>query len=687
MIRFLDLKPLSILVTLIFFNLLTGHSQADSTKTQTLPEIFIKSSRIIEAKQQLPLAITLLDIKETKEVLQQLSFNDYISSVSGLMALNANNFSQDLRVSIRGFGARSAFGIRGVKLIVDGIPETTPDGQGQIDNLNLAAIEKIEIIKGPSSTLYGNASGGVINVFTQNTFENDYIKTGLTFGNYNLRRYQVNAGFRLKKTKLIVQETNTKTNGYRQQSGFKSDNLNFRLLHDISNKTKLNLQLNYTESPYAEDAGGLTLDELLDDRKQARTRNVDFKTEESINQFKLGTSINHKWSNNTLNAYGFFSNRNFYGLLPFENGGIVDLGRNYYGIGSNYSIKKTNENLQNTFQFGFDLAQQIDNRKRFNNLNGSQGDKALDQKEQFGTIGFYALNHLKINKFLLRFGIRYDTNYIEVKDALLENKNQSGDINLNAFNPSLGLSFAINKNQSLYTNYSTSFETPVLSELSAVESDEGGFNTLLEPQKALNIEVGYKVKNKVFSAEMALFYILTKDDITSYEIDLFPGRTFYRNAGKTKRKGLELSGRINISPKILMNATYSFSDFKYDTYSTTNGNFDDNQLPGIPKHMASLSWMYKNDSGLKIRIGNQYIGKLYAEDSNITNVKGYIKTDLNIGYEKSLGGLKLSPFIGVNNLFNVAYNDNIRINAFGGRYYEPAPKMNVFGGLRLRHNL
>ena len=683
-----DLQRISIITfLLLFFNPWIGSSQVDSTKTESLPEIFIKSSRIIEIKQQLPLAITSLEFKETKDVLQQLSFNEYISSVSGLMALNANNFSQDLRVSIRGFGARSAFGIRGVKLIVDGIPETTPDGQGQIDNLNLASIERIEIIKGPSSTLYGNASGGIINVFTQNTFENSYIKGGLTFGSYNLQRYQVSAGIRLKKTRFILQETNTTTNGYRQQSGFKSNNLNLRMLHDISDKTKFNIQLNYTDSPYAEDAGGLTLDELLEDRTQARGRNIDFKTEESISQFKLGSSINHKWSNNSINAYGFYSKRNFYGLLPFENGGIVDLGRHYYGIGSNYSLKHIKEKFQNTFQIGFDLAQQTDDRKRFNNLNGNQGEKVLDQKEKFGTIGFYALNHLKVNKFLIRFGVRYDTNKIEAKDMFLDDGNQSGEVNLNAFNPSLGLSYAINKNQSVYTNYSTSFETPVLSELSAVESNEGGFNMSLEPQRARNLEFGYKAKSKVFSFDIALFYISTKDDITSYEIDMFPGRTFYRNAGKTKRKGLEFSGSISINENLLMNATYSFSDFKYDTYTTTNGNFDDNQLPGIPKHMAALSWLFNNNKGLKIRLSNQYIGNLYANDSNTTNVKGYIKTDLNIGYSKPLKNLTLSPFLGINNLFNSEYNDNIRINAFGNRFYEPAPKFNIYGGLRLLQNL
>jgi iron complex outermembrane receptor protein len=681
-------QPVSFFVILLFFfNLWIGNSQVDSTKIESLPEIFIKSSRIIELKQLLPMSITSLEINQTKDINQQLSFNEYISSVSGLMALNANNFSQDLRVSIRGFGARSAFGIRGVKLIVDGIPETTPDGQGQIDNLNLAAIESIEIIKGPSSSLYGNASGGVINVFTQNTFEENYIKGGLTFGSYNLKRYQVSAGFRFKKTRFIVQETNTTTNGYREQSGFKSNNLNLRMLHDISDNTKFNVQLNYTDSPYAEDAGGLTLDELLEDRRQARGRNIDFKTEESISQFKIGSSINHKWSNNTINAYGFYSKRNFYGLLPFENGGIVDLGRHYYGIGSNYSLKQVKGTYQNTFQIGFDLAQQTDDRKRFNNLNGNEGEKTLDQKEQFGNIGFYALNHLKVNKFLLRLGVRYDINNIEAKDVLLENGNQSGDINLNAFNPSVGLSFAIKKNQSVYSNYSTSFETPVLSELSAVESNEGGFNTSLKPQKAQNFEIGYKVNSKMFSLDMALFYINTNDDITSYEIDMFPGRTFFRNAGKTKRKGLELSGSITINQNLLMNATYSFSDFKYDAYTTTNGNFDNNQLPGIPKHMAALAWLYKSESGLKIRINNQYIGDLYANDSNATNVKGYIKTDLNIGYDKPLGELRLSPFFGINNLFNTEYNDNIRINAFGNRFYEPAPKFNMYGGLRLIQNL
>jgi iron complex outermembrane receptor protein len=686
MIKTSSLRCVPVVVVIIcFINSWQGNSQADSTKTQKLPEIVVQSSRVTESKKQLPLAATIVNVEKTKDVSQQLSFNEYISSVSGLMALNANNFSQDLRVSIRGFGARSAFGIRGVKIIVDGIPETTPDGQGQIDNLNLASISSIEVVKGPSSTLYGNASGGVINVITKSSFEEGFVKAGTTFGNYNFQRYQLSAGFLMNKTRIIIHETNTITNGYREQSGFKSSNLNLKLLHDFSDKTKFNFQFNYTDSPYAEDAGGLTLDELNENRRQARARNVDYKTEEAISHLKFGTSVNHKWSNKTINIYGFYANRNFFGLLPFENGGIIDLGRNYFGIGSSFNIKNTYKNAQNTFQIGFDLANQSDDRNRFRNITGNQGGKTLSQKEQFKSVGFYALNHFKFDKFLVRTGIRYNINKIEVVDQFLDDGDQSGKTNLDAFNPSLGLSYEVNKNQFVYTSFSTSFETPVLSELSAVESNEGGFNTSLKPQKAKNFEIGYKIENKTFSAEVALFHITTKDDITSYEIDLFPGRTFFRNAGKTKRNGFELSSAINFTPKLSVNATYSYSNFKYDEYNTTSGNFDDRQLPGIPKHMASLTWLY-NNKGLKIRINNQYVGELYANDNNMTKVEGYLRTDFNIGYDKRLKNLILSPFIGLNNLFNTKYNDNIRINAFGSRFYEPAPKFNIYGGLRLEQN-
>ena len=663
------------------------YAQTDSIKAVVLKPVMVKSSRIIEKEIKIPISISSINYEDTQAIRQQLSLHDYIKNIPGVFALNSNNFSQDLRVSIRGFGARSAFGIRGIKIIVDGIPETTPDGQGQIDNLNLGIIKNIEIIKGPASSLYGNASGGVISIYTTDSFDKNYINSGLTFGSYNFQQYQISAGYGNQKNSLIVQGTKSQTDGFRTQSGFKNYNLNLRMKHLFSENTKLNVFLNYSDSPYAGDAGGLTLEEVKEDRQQARGRNLDFMTGEQIDQFKIGISFNHKWSNSTFNNYGFYSSRNFYGLLPFEFGGIVNLNRDYFGFGSSYTLKNQGKKLQNSLQFGFDLASQKDDRSRFKNLNGQQGDNTLDQIESFKSIGIYALNHLSVGKFLIRTGIRFDHNNLKVEDLFLSNGDQSGDINLKALNPSLGISYQLQQQQYIYTNFSSSFETPVLSELSANPNNEGGFNASLKAQKAINYEIGYKLKTKNSRLEIVLFRIETSNDIIPFELEDFPGRTFFKNAGKTLRKGIEFNYKLKLSQNLNINAGYTLSKFNYTSFITPNGNFNDKQLPGIPKHMGSLAFNYTNKKGLNILLDNRYVGNLYANDSNSVKDNSYLITNLNFGYKLKSKHVNITPFLGINNLFNILYNDNIRINAFGNRYYEPAPGINIFGGIRIFHAL
>lgn len=669
-----------IILALIAFRL---EAQVDSLKTETLPEVTLQASRIVATKLSIPISVTTIDVIDIKDMSQQLSLNDYINVVPGLFALNANNFSQDLRVSIRGFGARSSFGIRGVKIMVDGIPETTPDGQGQIDNLNLGAIEKMEIISGPSSTLYGNASGGVINILTKSNIESNYLKLASTFGSYDLKQYQIQGGVKFNNTGILLQGTNTYTDGYREQSGFESTNVNLRVKQGFSKRSELNILINYSDSPFAGDAGGLTLEEVNEDRRQARSRNVDFRTAETVSQFKLGANYSYTGIKSDFTSYGFFSNRDFYGLLPFEFGGIVKLDRVYYGIGSSYSIKSKYQRHENTFQLGYDFGKQEDDRSRFRNLAGDQGDKTLDQTESFTSFGIYALNHWRNGKLFIRSGIRYDHNKIEVEDLFLSNGDQSGDIVLETFNPSIGFSYEFSKTNYVYTNFSTSFETPVLSELSANPTDEGGFNKTLDPQKARNFEIGYKMNSKKFSTEIALFYINTKDDIVPYELEQFPDRTFYKNAGETIRKGIEFNYEMLLNKKLDMNLGYTFSNFKYEDYTTPNGDYKGNYLPGIPKHMGSLIINYRDSDGFQLRLTNRYVGALFTNDQNLVEDDGYLVANLNIGHSFSLGALELKPFLGVNNLFDTKYNDNVRINAFGGRYYEPAPELHVYGGIRL----
>jgi len=236
--------------------------QQDSLKAVKLDPITLKVSRISEKNIQIPISISHLEFEKNNDIRQQLSFNEYLLEAPGIFALNSNNFSQDLRVSIRGFGARSAFGIRGIKILVDGIPETTPDGQSQIDNLNLSIIKSIEIIRGPSSALYGNASGGVISINTLDNISKNFVKFGLNMGSYQMQQYQVAFGLKRKNTNYIFQGNKTSTKGYRNQSGFENYNFNLRMRHQFSTTSKLNFHLNYTNSPNAEDSGGLTIEEV-----------------------------------------------------------------------------------------------------------------------------------------------------------------------------------------------------------------------------------------------------------------------------------------------------------------------------------------------------------------------------------------------------------------------------------------
>ena len=673
----MNIKSFSILLLLGCSYTLSA--QIDSLQTINLKPIEVSATRISGYLLETTWSVTKLDFKEQQDQMQQLSFSEYVQGVPGLFALNSNNFSQDLRVSIRGFGARSAFGIRGIKILVDGIPETTPDGQGQIDNLALGSIAAVEVIRGPSSLLYGNASGGIISIETTSDIEKNYLKPIITYGSYGMQNYQIEAGVKKNKTTLSILANKIKTNGYRRQSGFESSVINARVKHQFSDQSEINVLLNYTDSPVAEDAGGLNLESVQSDRLQARDRNVTFKTEEAVKQFKTGISFQHQLNSKfDFSTYGFYASRDFYARLPFGFGGVVALDRSYFGQGAQLKYKGG----KHLAQMGYSWASQSDLRERFVNDEGEQGALTLNQEENFNTLGFYVLDEVSLGKLKLAGGLRYDSNRLAAEDRLLTNGDDSGDIALNAWSSSLGVNYKISTQHYVFASLGTSFETPVLSELSANPNGAGGFNARLSAQEALNKEIGYRFFNSKSQWEVVLFNINTANDLVPYELEAFPSRTFYRNAGKTKRNGIEFAYTRQNNPNLKTKISYTYSDFSYDSFTTPNGDFTGKQLPGIPKHMASLvSTFTKN--GWNIALNNRFQGRLFANDSNEVEEKAFLVSNLNLSYRIEQEKLVWVPFFGVNNLWNTIYNDNIRVNAFGGRYYEPAPTRHIFGGVRL----
>ena len=472
---------------IISFILNSSLAQVDTSAISITTEtVLISAPRLSVALSTLPRSVSIIEVNPNGAENQSLSLNEFIQEVPGLFVLNANNYAQDLRISIRGFGARSAFGIRGIKLIVDGVPETTPDGQGQIDNIDLSVLSKLEILRGASSSLYGNASGGVISIQTKDKVDKPYISIGTTIGSFDMLRYEIEAGLKSKRSQVILHAGHTNVDGYREQSEMVSTNLNAKWIYKLSEKGTLNVVANYTNSPTANDPGGVNLAQAEENPRTARNLNVSFDAGEAITQFKLSTHYKTTISTNwTLDSYAFVNNRDFYGRLPFEDGGIVDLQRKYFGSGANMTHKLLLDNGINLFQWGVDAAKQIDGRLRYDNLQGVEGPESFHQDEIFSNIGFYIQDQYSIGDWTFEGGLRMDLNKLQAKDKILTNGDNSDEIDLNRANPSFGVSYRSSATSSLFFNIASSFETPTLSELSADPAGAEGFNNELIAMKAL----------------------------------------------------------------------------------------------------------------------------------------------------------------------------------------------------------
>ena len=654
------------LLSIITFSL---EAQDSLQQKISLKGITLDATRIKTPKHIIPFAISHRIFKTPQLGLAQNSLQDYLTTVPGLYAQNTQNFAQDLRLSIRGFGARSGFGIRGIQLIVDGIPETTPDGQGQLDNLPLGLIQSLTVLRGPASSFYGNASGGVIQINTLEDFEENFIRLRLQGGTYSYRNFAATVGLKKNKTKAVFYQNHSESKGYRNHSQYKQRVFNARVWHDLSESSQIRWQFNYTHSPYAYDAGGINLDMVEENRKQARSQNESFQTYETVNHLKTGLQWEKQFSNNLRwDSYAFYAHRDFVGRLPFGFGGFVDLKRDYYGFGTALEFLPQNHHRM---QLRFSMADQKDHRQRFQNLNGSPGDNTLDQDELFFNTAFSFLDEIKWSFGLLRLGLRYDL-------QSLGTQRESDKVKLNSFNPSIGFTYTKWGDHVMFVSYSSSFETPTLNELSANPSGNVGFNIDLSPSEAHNFEWGWRYTTPENTLEATIYAINTQNEILPYELSAFPDRDFYRNAGATTRRGIELFWEHKKGPWEWV-VSYNYASLKFDDYVLVDKDLSGNQLPGVPEQQFTASLQYNFFEGWGTILQTQYSGNLYADDANQTQVEDYFLANFRLWKSHD----HLSFFAGINNLLDTAYFDNIRINAFGKRYFEPAPMRNFYLGMSI----
>ncbi len=658
--------------------------KADSLRTLSLSPVTVTTTRLETNEKRLPAALTVLDGSRIQIGQPQLSMFESLGGVAGLFAQNPDNFNQDLRISIRGFGARAAFGIRGIRLVVDGIPESTPDGQADVDNLDMGAMRRLEVMRGPSSGLYGNAAGGIISFQTDNAADMPLIEGQATVGSYGFKSFRVKTGLQKGKFQYVFIATNNQSDGYRGNSRMESSIFNLKLRYDFDSLTRLSVLANYGNSPEADDPGGLTLQQVTENRRQAHPNNLRFLATESVAQGRIGVIFEKKMGKSLIFARVFGTKRDFANYLAFQAAGAGTINRAFAGASWQYQYTQQFGELHYRFRLGVDFETQADTRRRFDNMTGVRGKLTFDQVESFKNIASYITQELVFRRITLLTGLRSDAIRMQAKDAFLTDGDQSGKRQYSRLNPTVGLSYEASSKMNVYANLGTSFETPTLSELSNNPSGTGGLNPELNPQRATNFEIGAKTYfNQRIRLDVSLFNINVQEELVPYQITGQAGRVFYRNAGSSRRQGIELSFNTVLAKGLSLFSNYTYSDFRYRHYQTTAGEFDGNILPGIPKHAAQAELRYFRPKGLFAILQLRHVSDLYADDANAVTANGYTSLNVRLGGNVHLGRLGVEPFVGVNNLLNAVYFQNVQINAANGRYFEPAQGQFWFGGLKV----
>lgn len=670
-------------LTMLSAVLATGVAEGQDVTSDTLDEIVVTATRMQAPVREVPRSISIVGQERIQNATQELALDEALAVVPGLYMQNRYNFSQDLRIALRGFGARSGFGIRGIRVYVDGIPETLPDGQAQVDSIDLGSASTIEVLRGPASSLYGNASGGVIAVETELAGISPFVEAGLAGGELGFEKYNVKTGGSFDSVNYLFNVARQELDGYREHSFSRGTLLNGKLEFSLTDADRLTVALNHTDQPHSQDPGGINLDEVAANRRAARDANVLFDGGEELSQQRVGFVYERDRPRGDLLLRNYYVWRDFSNELPFVDGGAVDLQRFFYGAGAQYSPHGfLPDHIELTA--GIDLDRQDDDRRRFDNNEGTRGDLVFDQQERVDSTGVYLQAKYQLNDdFALSAGLRYDELTFEINDHFLADGDDSGEIDFEELTPSAGLNYNLGQHV-LFGTFSRSFETPTTTELANPDSG-GGFNQSLVPQLADNYEIGIKGERDGMFYEVSLFHIDLTDELVPFELPGSPGRTFYRNAGESERDGIETAVSWRHDSGFGADLSYTYSDFTFEEFIDENGNdLSGAELPGLPRHFGYAGVSYQAESGLFARLEAFYSGDLYADSANMTEVDSYVVTNFRASHEFQSGNWLVRPYFGVNNLFDERYFSNIRINAFGGRFYEPAPDRNFYAGVDVR---
>ena len=667
---------------------------ADSLKVYTLPPAVVSVTRANPPINRIPQAVQLLEKTEISQARPTWGLDEALVTVPGVYAANRYNFSLDQRISIRGFGARSAFAVRGIKVLVDGIPQTLPDGQGQLTNLELGAADRIEILRGSASALFGNAAGGVISIWTDPTPPRTVRQEArVLFGtfdsdlNRNWSKWQSSTAFRVGSGSGLVTVSRLDYTGRRQHSDADFRNLNSRWHFPLANGWSLAATADVGWDPRADNPGQLTAAAMRVNPDSADSLSIARNAGKDVTQGQGGVTVRREFAGGgeaSLTVFGI--TRSLKNPTTFA---YIDLDRFDYGARFSVSRPLPLGSLDHRLTAGIDFQRQRDDRRNFNNVGGQPGTtRQLDQLEHVTEVGPFVQSALQITPHVsLTGGLRYDWVNFRADDRLITatNPNDSGSRLMRALSGSVGVAVTPSDAVTVYGNVGTSFETPTTTELTNQPNSAGGFNATLRPQKATNYEIGVRgdlVGRLNYS--VALFHAEVRDELIGYAYPppTAPGRVFFQNAGKSRHRGVELGTELEVASGLNLTTTWTYSDFRYTSYTTGTHVLDGRPLPGIPQHWLHflLQARPRFARGAWLEVEETHSSGYVVNDTLDTSTNPWWTTNVRVGWDGTVGSLRLRPFVGFNNVWNRFYVGSVVINAANGRYYEPAPGRNVYVG-------
>ncbi|WP_368283677.1 TonB-dependent receptor PqqU [Klebsiella variicola] len=652
-----------------------------------------------------PAAVSVVNGDEMRQAAPRVNLSESLGAVPGLQVQNRQNYAQDLQLSIRGFGSRSTYGVRGLRIYVDGIPATMPDGQGQTSNIDIGSVDTIEVLRGPFSALYGNSSGGVINVTSQTGTQPPTVEASSYYGSFGTWHYGMKAtgavgdGSHAGDVDYTVSTNRFTTHGYRDHSGARKNLANARLGVRINDVSKLTLLLNSVDIK-ANDAGGLTADEWRDNPRQS-PRGDQYNTRKNTRQTQAGLRYERQLSaQDDLSVMMYAGEREttqFQSiprtpqLKPSHAGGVIDLTRHYQGIDTRLT-HRGELLVPVTLTAGLDYENMSERRKGYENfvmVNGApqyseQGALRRNERNLMWNVDPYLQTQWQLtDKLSLDAGVRYSSVWFDSNDYYITpgNGDDSGDASYHKWLPAGSLKYALTDAWNVYLSAGRGFETPTINELSYRSDNQSGLNFGLKPSTNDTVEIGSKTRlgNGLLTA--ALFQTNTDNEIV---VDSSSGgRTSYKNAGKTRRQGMELGLDQQFGESWRLKAAWTWLDATYRTNVCDDASCNGNRIPGIARNMGYASFGYQPEQGWYAGSDIRYMSDIMANDENTAKAPSWTVVGLTTGYKWSYGRMDMDLFGRVDNLFDREYVGSVIVNESNGRYYEPAPGRNYGIGLNL----